>query len=97
MIKMLVNFYRNAHGQNALRDSLGPALQDILMDKDLSIRTDPVDVYKTWINLSETQTGCKRSGGVFSRGNGVCQVTSDSSHSVSVPARCPMTSHLLKL
>eukprot|EP00066_Takifugu_rubripes_P014258 XP_011603524.1 PREDICTED: ras GTPase-activating-like protein IQGAP3 [Takifugu rubripes] len=61
VIKMLVNFYRNAHGQNALRDSLGPALQDILMDKDLSIRTDPVDVYKTWINLSETQTGCKSS------------------------------------
>lgn len=61
VIKMVVNFYRHANGQNALRDSLGPALQDVLLDKSLSIRTDPVDVYKTWINQTETQTGLKRS------------------------------------
>lgn len=60
VIKMLVNFYRHARGQNALRESLGPALQDVLLDKTLSIRTDPVDVYKTWINQSESQTGRKR-------------------------------------
>uniref|UniRef100_A0A8P4G8M4 Ras GTPase-activating-like protein IQGAP3 n=1 Tax=Dicentrarchus labrax TaxID=13489 RepID=A0A8P4G8M4_DICLA len=61
IIKMLVNFYRNARGQNALRESLGPALQDVLLDRTLSIRTDPVDVYKTWINQTETQTGHKSS------------------------------------
>lgn len=61
VIKMVVNFYRHANGQNPLRDSLGPALQDVLLDKSLSIRTDPVDVYKTWINQTETQTGLKRS------------------------------------
>nr|XP_046254212.1 ras GTPase-activating-like protein IQGAP3 isoform X2 [Scatophagus argus]XP_046254213.1 ras GTPase-activating-like protein IQGAP3 isoform X2 [Scatophagus argus]XP_046254214.1 ras GTPase-activating-like protein IQGAP3 isoform X2 [Scatophagus argus] len=61
VIKMLVNFYRHARGQNALRESLGPALQDVLLDRTLSIRTDPVDVYKTWINQSETQTGHKSS------------------------------------
>lgn len=61
VIKMLVNFYRHARGQNVLRESLGPALQDVLLDRTLSIRTDPVDVYKTWINQSETQTGHKRS------------------------------------
>lgn len=61
VIKMLVNFYRNAHGHNALREALGPALQDVLLDRSLSIRTDPVDVYKTWINQTETQTGHKRS------------------------------------
>uniref|UniRef100_A0A3Q4B9D8 Uncharacterized protein n=1 Tax=Mola mola TaxID=94237 RepID=A0A3Q4B9D8_MOLML len=61
VIKMLVNFYRHARGQNALRESLGPALQDVLLDKTLSIRTDPVDVYKTWINQSESQTGHKSS------------------------------------
>ncbi|XP_030605093.1 ras GTPase-activating-like protein IQGAP3 [Archocentrus centrarchus] len=59
VIKMLVNFYRHARGQNALRESLGPALQDVLLDRTLSIRTDPVDVYKTWINQTETQTGHK--------------------------------------
>lgn len=61
VIKMLVNFYRHARGQNALRDSLGPALQDVLLDQTLSIRTDPVEVYKTWINQTETQTGTKSS------------------------------------
>lgn len=61
IIKMLVNFYRHARGQNALRESLGPAMQDLLLDRTLSIRTDPVEVYKTWINQTETQTGTKRS------------------------------------
>uniref|UniRef100_A0A3Q3M343 IQ motif containing GTPase activating protein 3 n=1 Tax=Mastacembelus armatus TaxID=205130 RepID=A0A3Q3M343_9TELE len=61
VIKMLVNFYRHARGQNALRESLGPALQDVLLDRTLSIRTDPVEVYKTWINQTETQTGHKSS------------------------------------
>ncbi|XP_028281626.1 ras GTPase-activating-like protein IQGAP3 isoform X2 [Parambassis ranga] len=61
VIKMLVNFYRHARGQNALREVLGPALQDVLLDRTLSIRTDPVDVYKSWINQTETQTGHKSS------------------------------------
>ncbi|XP_041843644.1 ras GTPase-activating-like protein IQGAP3 isoform X2 [Melanotaenia boesemani] len=61
IIKMLVNFYRHARGQNTLRESLGPALQDVLQDRTLSIRTDPVEVYKTWINQTETQTGHKSS------------------------------------
>ncbi|XP_034466627.1 ras GTPase-activating-like protein IQGAP3 [Hippoglossus hippoglossus] len=59
VIKMLVNFYRRAHGQNVLREALCPALQDVLQDRTLSIRTDPVDVYKTWINQTESQTGLK--------------------------------------
>ncbi|XP_039973636.1 ras GTPase-activating-like protein IQGAP3 isoform X2 [Xiphias gladius] len=61
VIKMLVNFYRHARGHNALREALGPALQEVLLDRTLSIRTDPVDVYKTWINQTETQTGHKSS------------------------------------
>ncbi|XP_041649512.1 ras GTPase-activating-like protein IQGAP3 [Cheilinus undulatus] len=61
VIKMLVNFYRHARGQNALRDVLGPALQDVLSDRTISIRTDPVDIYKTWINQTESQTGTKSS------------------------------------
>ncbi|KAM7382787.1 hypothetical protein PAMP_002497 [Pampus punctatissimus] len=61
VIKMLVNFYRHARGQNVLREVLGPALQDVLLDRTLSIKTDPVDVYKTWINQTETQTGHKSS------------------------------------
>uniref|UniRef100_A0A3B3CUN6 IQ motif containing GTPase activating protein 3 n=1 Tax=Oryzias melastigma TaxID=30732 RepID=A0A3B3CUN6_ORYME len=59
IIKMMVNFYRHADGQNPLREVLGPALQDLLLDRALSIRTDPVEVYKSWINQTETQTGLK--------------------------------------
>ncbi|XP_023819826.1 ras GTPase-activating-like protein IQGAP3 isoform X3 [Oryzias latipes] len=61
VIKMMVNFYRHAHGQNPLREVLGPALQDLLLDRTLSIRTDPVEVYKSWINQTETKTGLKSS------------------------------------
>ncbi|KAM4600495.1 ras GTPase-activating-like protein IQGAP3 [Polymixia lowei] len=61
VIKMLVSFYRHARGHNALREILGPAIRDVLHDPTLSIRTDPVEVYKTWINQTETQTGTKSS------------------------------------
>lgn len=69
VVRMLVHFYRQAGGRSALRDCLGPALQDLLLDPALSIRTDPLEVYKAWINLSETQTGCRRCGS-FSGGVG---------------------------
>ncbi|XP_072316674.1 ras GTPase-activating-like protein IQGAP3 [Eucyclogobius newberryi] len=61
VIKMLVNFYRHARGHNALREALGPALKELLLEQNLSIRTDPLEVYKTWVNQTETQTGTKSS------------------------------------
>ncbi|XP_057265982.1 ras GTPase-activating-like protein IQGAP3 [Pezoporus wallicus] len=57
VIRMLVSFYRNARGQNALRHILGGPVQQVLQDKALSIRTDPVDIYKAWVNQSESQSG----------------------------------------
>lgn len=72
IVKMLVNFYRHAGGQSALRDCLGPVLKDLLLDPGLSIRTDPLEVYKAWINLSETQSGCKRWGGWYGGAGAVC-------------------------
>ncbi|XP_056331178.1 ras GTPase-activating-like protein IQGAP3 [Danio aesculapii] len=59
VIKMLVSFYRHARGQNALKDILGPAIRDVLQDRSLNIRTDPVEIYKSWVNQSESQTGQK--------------------------------------
>ncbi|XP_065516178.1 ras GTPase-activating-like protein IQGAP3 [Lathamus discolor] len=59
VIRMVVSFYRNARGQNALRHILGAPVQQVLQDKTLSIRTDPVDIYKAWINQSESQSGQK--------------------------------------
>nr|XP_014346442.1 PREDICTED: ras GTPase-activating-like protein IQGAP3 [Latimeria chalumnae] len=59
VIKLVVSFYRNARGHNALRDILGPMVREVLQDKSLNIKTDPVDIYKTWINQLESQTGQK--------------------------------------
>uniref|UniRef100_A0A8C8EAU0 IQ motif containing GTPase activating protein 3 n=1 Tax=Otus sunia TaxID=257818 RepID=A0A8C8EAU0_9STRI len=56
---MVVSFYRNARGQNALRQILGGPVQEVLHDKTLNIRTNPVDIYKAWINQTESQSGQK--------------------------------------
>ena len=57
VIKMVVSFNRGARGQNALRQILAPAVKDIMDDKALNIKTDPVDIYKSWVNQMESQTG----------------------------------------
>ncbi|XP_061831055.1 ras GTPase-activating-like protein IQGAP1 [Nerophis lumbriciformis] len=57
VIKMVVSFHRGARGQNALRQILAPVVKDIMDDKTLNIKTDPVDIYKSWVNQMETQTG----------------------------------------
>uniref|UniRef100_A0A3P8VPK8 IQ motif containing GTPase activating protein 1 n=1 Tax=Cynoglossus semilaevis TaxID=244447 RepID=A0A3P8VPK8_CYNSE len=57
VIKMVVSFHRGARGQNALRQILAPVVKEIMEDKTLNIKTDPVDIYKSWVNQMETQTG----------------------------------------
>ncbi|NXG63650.1 IQGA3 protein, partial [Hemiprocne comata] len=59
VIQLVVSFYRKARGQNALRQILGGPVQEVLQDKTLSIRTNPVDIYKAWINQTESQSGQK--------------------------------------
>ncbi|XP_015275760.1 PREDICTED: ras GTPase-activating-like protein IQGAP3 [Gekko japonicus] len=59
VIRLVVSFYRNARGQNALRQILGGPVQEVLQNKTLSIRTSPVEIYKGWINQTESQTGQK--------------------------------------
>lgn len=61
VIRLVVSFYRNVHGQKALRHILAGPVQEVLQDKTLSIRTDPVDIYKAWINQTESQSGHRRS------------------------------------
>ncbi|XP_045673127.1 ras GTPase-activating-like protein IQGAP3 isoform X3 [Phyllostomus hastatus] len=60
VVRLVVRFYRNGRGQSALMEILGKVVQDVLEDKMLSIHTDPVHIYKSWINQTEAQTG-KRS------------------------------------
>uniref|UniRef100_A0A8C9NNE2 IQ motif containing GTPase activating protein 3 n=1 Tax=Serinus canaria TaxID=9135 RepID=A0A8C9NNE2_SERCA len=57
VIRLLVSFYRTTRGQSALRHILAGPVQEVLQDKTLSINTDPVDIYKAWINQTESQSG----------------------------------------
>lgn len=57
VIKMVVSFNRGARGQNSLRQLLAPVVKEIIEDKALIINTNPVEVYKAWVNQLETQTG----------------------------------------
>ncbi|NWI46259.1 IQGA3 protein, partial [Picathartes gymnocephalus] len=57
VIRLVVSFYRSVRGQNTLRHILAGPVQEVLQDKTLSIRTDPVDIYKAWINQTESQSG----------------------------------------
>uniref|UniRef100_A0A670ZLA5 IQ motif containing GTPase activating protein 3 n=1 Tax=Pseudonaja textilis TaxID=8673 RepID=A0A670ZLA5_PSETE len=59
VIRMVVSFYRNARGQNALRQILAEPVQEVLHDRSLSIRTSPVEIYRGWINEMECQSGQK--------------------------------------
>uniref|UniRef100_A0A8V1A7V1 IQ motif containing GTPase activating protein 3 n=1 Tax=Gallus gallus TaxID=9031 RepID=A0A8V1A7V1_CHICK len=61
VIRMVVGFYRSARGRSALRHILGRPVREVLRDATLSIRTDPVDIYKAWVNQAESQSG-QRSG-----------------------------------
>lgn len=60
VIRMVVSFYRSARGQSALRQILGRPVREVLQDATLSIRTDPVDIYKAWVNQAESQSGQRR-------------------------------------
>nr|XP_012807677.2 ras GTPase-activating-like protein IQGAP2 [Jaculus jaculus] len=57
VIKMVVSFNRGARGQNTLRQLLAPVVREIIEDQSLIINTNPVEVYKAWVNQLETQTG----------------------------------------
>lgn len=62
VVKMIVSFNRSGKGQNCLRDMLGPLINRVLEDKSLHINTNPVEIYKQWVNQMEFDTG--RSSGM---------------------------------
>ena len=57
VIKLIVGFYKSGQGQAALRDILGPMIKQVLANKDLHINTNPVEIYKQWINAKELESG----------------------------------------
>ncbi|KAH3833286.1 hypothetical protein DPMN_106592, partial [Dreissena polymorpha] len=57
VIKMIVGFNRNQRGQNALKEMLQPLVENVVSDKGLKINTNPIEVYKVWVNQQESETG----------------------------------------
>ncbi|XP_072167571.1 ras GTPase-activating-like protein IQGAP1 [Diadema setosum] len=57
VIRMVVTFNRGQKGQSSLRDILQPLVKGVMDNKNLNINTNPVEVYKQWINQMETETG----------------------------------------
>ena len=55
-----ISVFRNTRGQGSLRDLLNPLVKDVIDDKNLTINTNPIEVYKQWINQKETETGVAR-------------------------------------
>ncbi|XP_052532419.1 ras GTPase-activating-like protein IQGAP1 [Tympanuchus pallidicinctus] len=51
------SFNRGARGQNALRQILAPVVKEIIEGESLNVRTDPVDIYKCWVNQMGSQNG----------------------------------------
>ena len=55
VVKLIVGFYKSGQGQGALREVLGPLIKQVLTNKDLHINTNPVEIYKQWINAKELE------------------------------------------
>jgi len=51
---------RNARGQGALRELLNPLVTSVVDDTSLQINTNPVEVYKQWVNQTEAESGQTR-------------------------------------
>lgn len=52
---------RNGRGHSYLRDMLNPLITSLLDDKTVKINTNPIEVYKNWVNQQETESGVTRS------------------------------------
>ena len=57
MCCMIILLNRGQKGQSSLQELLHPLVEGVLNDKNLSINTNPLEVYKAWINQMESETG----------------------------------------
>lgn len=57
VLKFVVSYNRNGRGGYMLRQLLGPLIKQVLEDKNLKINVSAVEVYKTWVNQTESETG----------------------------------------
>lgn len=59
VIKLTINQYREHTGTSYLADALAPLVTRMLDSEEQDLNTNPVDIYKRWINKQETETGAK--------------------------------------
>ena len=57
VIKLVISYNRSGRGGYGLKDLLGPLIKQVLDDSKLKINTNPVEVYKSWINQQESESG----------------------------------------
>merc|ERR1719427_682838 len=57
VIKLVISYNRSGRGGHRLRELLGPLVKQVLEDNKLKINTNPVEVYKSWVNQMESETG----------------------------------------
>ena len=57
VIKLVISYNRSGRGGYGLKELLGPLIKQVLDDSKLRINTNPVEVYKSWINQLESESG----------------------------------------
>ena len=57
VIKMVIYYSRLGRSGYAMKDLLGGLVKQVLEDPKLKINTNPVEVYKSWVNQIEAETG----------------------------------------
>jgi len=57
VVKLVVSYNRSGRGGYGLKDLVGPLVKQVVEDPKLKINTNPVEVYKSWVNQVESETG----------------------------------------
>ena len=52
-----MSLYRKHRGENVLRNLLNPTTEEFLQAKGLQLCLSPAEIYKSWVNRLETETG----------------------------------------
>ncbi|KAL7632218.1 UNVERIFIED_CONTAM: hypothetical protein RMT77_017468 [Armadillidium vulgare] len=57
IIRIIVSLHRKGHGQSKLKEIVGPLIEEVLKDSTLHLNTNPVEIYRNWVNQIEMGTG----------------------------------------
>ena len=57
VVKLVVSYNRSGRGGYGLKELIGPLVRQVMEDSRLRINTNPVEVYKSWVNQMESESG----------------------------------------